>query len=491
MTLPPGAFIPVIILGLVELALAGFCIIDIVRRPAVLGDRKWLWIVLIVLFTLPGSIIYLAIGRVPPPVVEARDDADADARPRADAAADALYAAVPAPVRAQSAAARAPAAAATQAPAAAPATARPATWAEAQAPVAPPEAPEPPEPLHTMTPDQPPAQPLDLPAAAPAPAPPPAAAATATANPSAAAVVISGLTKVYSKARALDGVDIVVPEGSVFGFLGPNGAGKTTTLRILAGLARPTSGSATIFGHDTTNDADAVHAMIGYLPDVPGFYKWMTATEYLELSAKLFGLPAGVRGERIETLLQLAGLDDVTTRIGGYSRGMKQRLGVAQALINSPRLLLLDEPTSALDPIGRREVLEMIAALAGRTTVFFSTHILADVERVCDTVAVLAAGRVVEQAGIDELKARHGGAHRVVIEVDDTPRLQQALAAETWAAAVTRDGRELLVEVVDLEAAYRQLPALVARLGLSLRRFEADEVSLEDVFVDLVTGAKS
>ena len=169
---------------------------------------------------------------------------------------------------------------------------------------------------------------------------------------------------------------------------------------------------------------------------------------------------------------------------------MKQRLGVAQALINSPRLLLLDEPTSALDPIGRREVLEMIAALRGRTTVFFSTHILADVERVCDTVAVLAAGVVVEQAGIDELKARHGGAHRVIIEADDPRRLQEALAAEDWAAAVTRDGRELLVEVVDLEAAYRQVPVLVARLGLALRRFEADEVSLEDVFVDLVEGAK-
>jgi ABC-2 type transport system ATP-binding protein len=421
-TLPPGALIPVIILGIVEVALVAFCIVDIVRRPAVLGDRKWLWIVLVVLFALPGSIIYLAIGRVPPPAVEARDDADADARPRADAAADALYA--PAAVSAATTVAQAPDAAAEEA------------------------------------------------------------------QPPAAAVIITGLTKVYSKAQALAGVDLVVPEGSVFGFLGPNGAGKTTTLRILAGLARPTAGSATIFGHDTTRDADAVHAMIGYLPDVPGFYKWMTATEYLELSAKLFGLPAAVRHERIETLLELAGLAGVTTKVGGYSRGMKQRLGVAQALINSPRLLLLDEPTSALDPIGRREVLEMIAALAGRTTVFFSTHILADVERVCDTVAVLAGGRVVEQAGIDELKARHGGAHRVVIEVDDTQRLQDELAAEAWAAQVTRDGRELLVEVVDLEAAYRQVPALVARLGLSLRRFEADEVSLEDVFVDLVEGAK-
>ena len=170
---------------------------------------------------------------------------------------------------------------------------------------------------------------------------------------------------------------------------------------------------------------------------------------------------------------------------------MKQRLGVAQALINSPRLLLLDEPTSALDPIGRREVLEMIAALAGRTTVFFSTHILADVERVCDTVAVLAGGRVVEQAGIDELKARHGGAHRVVIEVDDPRGLQEALAAErlgrrgdaaTDASCSSRSSTS--------RPPTAQVPVLVARLGLALRRFEADEVSLEDVFVDLVEGAR-
>ncbi|HET6476964.1 MAG TPA: ABC transporter ATP-binding protein [Thermoleophilia bacterium] len=310
-----------------------------------------------------------------------------------------------------------------------------------------------------------------------------------TAHPQGAAVVVAGLTKTYGHAKALDGVDLVVPEGSVFGFLGPNGAGKTTTLRILAGLARPTSGSASVFGHDVTRDADRVHALIGYLPDVPGFYKWMTAPEYLKLSGRLFGLEPAVLEQRVEALLDLAGLTEVGTRVGGYSRGMKQRLGVAQALINAPRLLLLDEPTSALDPIGRREVLEMIAALAGRTTVFFSTHILADVERVCDDVAILARGRVVEQAGIDELKARHGGAHRLVIEVDDPAALVAALTGVAWAAAVSREGRELIVEVADLDAAHREIPVIVARLGLALRRFEAAEVSLEDVFVDLVEGA--
>ena len=459
--LPPGAMVAVIVLAVVEVALAVFCIVDLIRRPAVLGDRKWLWVLLIVLFTLPGCIIYLAIGRVPAPAPEVPENGG-DTLPRAAVAAAALYA-TPTGQPADAGAATVPA----------PTAVMPGP------PAAPPEAPAPLAPATVR-----PASPQDAVAAV-------IQQQTAVQPGGAPAISITGLVKEYKGAKALDGVDLVVPEGSIFGFLGPNGAGKTTTLRILAGLARPTSGSARIFGQDTTEDADAVHAMIGYLPDVPGFYKWMTAREYLELSAGLFGLPAGVRDERIRTLLELAGLSGVSTKVGGYSRGMKQRLGVAQALINSPRLLLLDEPTSALDPIGRRELLEMIAALAGRTTVFFSTHILADAERVCDTVAVLAAGRVVEQAATDELRSRHGGAQRVVIEASDPQALAFALAGEPWAGTVKPDGRELLVEVTDLEVAYREVPALVARLGLSLRHFEADEVSLEDVFVDLVQGASA
>ena len=220
-TLPPGALVALIVLGVAEVALVVFCLVDLVRRPAVLGDRKWIWALLIVLFAIPGSIIYLAVGRVPAPAADQLPEAED--RPPADTAADALYA------RPVAAVAGAPGADGTQQ--------RPRT-------------------------------------------------------PAGPAIEIAGLVKDFKKARALDGVDLVVPEGSVFGFLGPNGAGKTTTLRILAGLARPTAGEARVFGHDTTRDADAVHALIGFLPDVPGFYKWMTAREYLELSAGLFGLPA-------------------------------------------------------------------------------------------------------------------------------------------------------------------------------------------------------
>jgi ABC-2 type transport system ATP-binding protein len=303
------------------------------------------------------------------------------------------------------------------------------------------------------------------------------------------AISLRGLTKVYGEAHALDGVELTVPEGSVFGFLGPNGAGKTTTIRILAGLARATSGSACVLGHDVVSAGNAVRALIGYLPDVPGFYGWMTGPEYLRFAADLFGLRGAVLDERVEALLELAGLGGVDTRIGGYSRGMKQRLGIAQALINAPRLLLLDEPTSALDPLGRKDVLEMVAGLAGRTTVFFSTHILADVERVCDTVAILDRGRVVTQAPMDELKTRHGGGRRLLVEVDGPDALLTAIEGQPWLTGSERDaqgGSLLRLSVADLQAAQRALPGLVAGQSLALRRLEVEEVSLEEVFVDLI-----
>jgi ABC-2 type transport system ATP-binding protein len=314
----------------------------------------------------------------------------------------------------------------------------------------------------------------------------PDAHAPSTPRAAAPAVELRGLTKRYGRTAALDGVELTVPAGSVFGFLGPNGAGKTTTLRILGGLARPTAGSAAVLGHDVASAGNAIRSQIGFLPDVPGFYKWMTAAEFLRFAGGLFGLDDATLRARVAALLDLAGLAGVEARIGTFSRGMKQRLGVAQALINAPRLLLLDEPTSALDPIGRKEVLDMIAALAGRTTVFFSTHILADVERVCDTVAVLDRGRVVAQDSIDDLKRRHGRGQRLLLEVDDPARLAEAVAALPWVRLVERSGAGLSLTVSDLATAERALPAVIAAAGLALRCLEADEVSLEEVFVELV-----
>jgi ABC-2 type transport system ATP-binding protein len=303
------------------------------------------------------------------------------------------------------------------------------------------------------------------------------------------AIEIQGLTKVYGAARALDGVDLTVEEGSIFGFLGPNGAGKTTTLRILTGLAQPTSGRVRILDRDVSGADDEVRQRVGFLPDVPGFYDWMTAGEFLRFAGGLFGLAGDALEDRVTVLLDLAGLTDVTTRIGGYSRGMKQRLGVAQALVNAPKLLMLDEPTSALDPMGRKEVLEMLASLRGRTTVFFSTHILADVERICDTVAILDHGKVVASGPMDEIKQRYGS-QRIVLEVTDgDDELAAAIAGRPWASAVTRDeDGAIQVSVTDIGAARTEVPAMVAQRGLGLRRLEAGEVGLEDVFVDLVGG---
>jgi ABC-2 type transport system ATP-binding protein len=297
------------------------------------------------------------------------------------------------------------------------------------------------------------------------------------------AIEITSLSKAYGDKLALDSVDLSVAEGSVFGFLGPNGAGKTTTLRILTGLASPTSGEARVFGRDVVSATNEVRADIGFLPDVPGYYQWMTASEFLRFAGRLFGLSGTMLDARVEALLDLAGLSGVSTKVGGYSRGMKQRLGVAQALINAPKLLMLDEPTSALDPI------DMIASLGGKTTVFFSTHILSDVERVCDTVAILHEGRVVTQAPIDELKARYGASRLLVEVTEGADEFAARFAAEAWAADVARtNGGGLSITVSDLEAARRAIPAAVAERGVGLVRLEAGEVSLEEVFVDLVGG---
>lgn len=307
------------------------------------------------------------------------------------------------------------------------------------------------------------------------------------------AIELRGLTKRFGEKLALDDVYLTVAQGSVYGFLGPNGAGKSTALNILAGLSHPTSGSASILNHDVAVASNDVRSMIGYLPDVPGYYGWMTGEEFLRFAGRLFGIEPDVLDRRVSALLDLAGLTGVTTRIGGYSRGMRQRLGIAQALINAPRVLLLDEPTSALDPVGRKAVLDMISALSGRTTVFFSTHILVDVERVCDTVAILDRGRLIVASPIGELRAR-GGAHAVVVELAstrDAEQLEQLLDGLSWVGGCTRDEDTLHITVDNLHEAQIAIPALIAGNKLALQRLESGEASLEEVFVELVGGGKS
>lgn len=203
--------------------------------------------------------------------------------------------------------------------------------------------------------------------------------------------------------RALEGVSLQVQPGTVFGFLGPNGAGKTTTMHVLLGFVEPTSGSARIFGEDVRKSI--ARRRIGYLPEHPETYRFLTARELLDMAGRLFGMKGEALRGRIAELLRMVNLEGAADRrIGTYSRGMMQRVGLAQALINDPDLVILDEPTGGLDPLGRMEVRSVIADLRARgKTVFFSSHELSEVELVCDHIAILARGRVVAQGAATQL----------------------------------------------------------------------------------------
>jgi ABC-2 type transport system ATP-binding protein len=306
------------------------------------------------------------------------------------------------------------------------------------------------------------------------------------------AVRIEELCKAFGRFTALDGLNLEVDSGTVFGFLGPNGAGKTTTIRILTGLAHATSGHAWVLGEQVTSNGRDISHQIGFLPEEPAFYPWMTPREFLDYVGRVFGLSATERASRINELLAMAGLEDsAKRRIGGFSRGMRQRLALAQALMNRPQVLFLDEPASALDPEGRKEVLDFIESLRGQCTVFMSTHILADVERVCDTVGIINRGRMVIAEGRESLLA-HYAVPAFELEVDETSRARlaswgEAIQSEPWVTSVTRRD-ELVVRVVvnDVEIAKRDLLASAFQSGLILARYEIVRPSLEDIFLRLV-----
>jgi len=218
---------------------------------------------------------------------------------------------------------------------------------------------------------------------------------------------IKDLTKAFGGRNVVDNVSFNVPEHCVFGFIGANGAGKTTTMKMILGLLKPENGEITVCGERVRFGATKTNRLIGYLSDVPEFYSYMRPKEYLNLCGEIVGLSNAVIKRRTSELLSLVGLANANKKIGGFSRGMKQRLGVAQALLGEPKLLICDEPTSALDPIGRREVLDILQAIKGKTTVIFSTHILSDVERICDRVAVINNGKITMEKAMSELKVPH------------------------------------------------------------------------------------
>lgn len=215
---------------------------------------------------------------------------------------------------------------------------------------------------------------------------------------------IEGLSKSFGSQKVIDNISLIVPKGAIFGFVGQNEAGKTTTMKMVLGLLQSDAGTVKICGETVIYGQTKTNRNVGYLPDVPEFYNYMNATEYLRLCGEIAGLTNKKINTRSNELLALVGLEGVKKRIGGYSRGMKQRLGIATALLSEPKLLICDEPTSALDPVGRKEILDILQEISTTTTVVFSSHILADVERICDHVAAIHHGRLIINGTLADIK---------------------------------------------------------------------------------------
>jgi len=297
------------------------------------------------------------------------------------------------------------------------------------------------------------------------------------------AIETVGLGKTYGGRVALHDLGLRVQQGEVFGFLGPNGAGKTTAIKILTGLVRPTTGSAQVLGRPA-GDPEA-RRTLGYLPEEFRFPDWATGAELLDFHARLAGMPAAERSSAVAEVLDQVGLAGRgRDRIGGYSKGMTQRIGIAQALLGHPALILLDEPTSALDPVGRREIRDLIKQVrATGATVFLNSHLLSEVELVCDRVAIVDRGRIVRTGALGELV---GPAARLRVHVEHLDaRLLQAL--ESYAAVLDVDGDTAVVAVEGAETA-ADIAAAVVSLGYRLHSLVPVQRSLEDVFVDLVHG---
>lgn len=301
-------------------------------------------------------------------------------------------------------------------------------------------------------------------------------------------LTINQLSKSFGTQKVIDNLNFSVPEGTVFGFIGQNGAGKTTTMKMALGLLKADSGEITVCGETVSYGQTKTNRRIGYLPDVPEFYNYMKPLEYLALCGEIAGLSKSATKDRSDELLSLVGLNGVKKRIGGFSRGMKQRLGIAQALLSRPKLLICDEPTSALDPVGRKEILDILQKIKGTTTVVFSTHILSDVERICDRVAVLHNGNIAINGTLSEIKAMHRK-NSLLLEFFQNaevsqfktcakikPLLPQAEESET----------KIILHGVDIVHIQCIVISVLAETGLCPLKMEIMEPSLENLFLEVV-----
>lgn len=292
---------------------------------------------------------------------------------------------------------------------------------------------------------------------------------------------LKGVTKRFGERTVLHDLTLFVPEGSIYGFIGENGAGKTTTMKLITGLLASDGGEIRICGEKVAYGQTRTNRFVGYLPDVPEFYGYLTPREYLALVGGLAGVSSGELPKRANELLDLVGLSAAANRrIGSFSRGMKQRLGIAQALIHRPKLLICDEPTSALDPAGRKDIIDILRAIRNETTVLFSTHILPDIERVCDRIGLLHEGKLALSGRLEDIRAMHAKSGFVVEFAEEGE-------AASFLAAYPGGERDTASRLVYPTAKREDMLAAMSQLN-SMRicplKIEQREPSLESLFME-------
>lgn len=301
-------------------------------------------------------------------------------------------------------------------------------------------------------------------------------------------LVLKNVNKEFGDLKVIKDLSFEVKQHSVFGFIGKNGAGKTTTMKMILGFLKPSSGEIYVCGERVSYGNTKTNRHIGYLPDVPEFYGYMKPFEYLRLCGRISGIDNEVIKKRSEELLAMVGLDDVKRRIRGFSRGMKQRLGIAQALLNEPELLICDEPTSALDPIGRKEILDILLLAREKTTIVFSTHILTDVERICDTIGLLDGGELVIQGTVSDIK---NSLRKDIIQVDlfDNRALEHIkakLTALSFVREVIIKDNSIVIHLDNADMNGKLILEILVREDVPVVKFEIQEPSLENVFLEVV-----
>jgi ABC-2 type transport system ATP-binding protein len=319
----------------------------------------------------------------------------------------------------------------------------------------------------------------------------PPLAPTPAAAPPVPAVRTVGLTRAYGPMLALNALDLTVNRGDLFGFIGSNGAGKTTTLRILATFLAPTSGQASVLGHDVVRDADAVRHVIGYMPDFFGVYKDMEVTEYLDFFGACYKIPATQREKTVNDVLELVGLSEKKgALIGALSRGMQQRLGLARVLIHDPQLLLLDEPASGLDPRARIEMMAILQELQrlGKT-IIISSHILSELQTLCNRVAIIEKGKLIYAGPVQGVRDQMSSGLVVWVRVAaDTNRAVELLKARPEVAEVAPVDGRIKVQMINHDTDHSFVADTLVRAGLKLTGLQEDELGLEEVFLRVTRG---